>query len=322
MGLSDLPSKPPQSRIRIRLLIPIFLFTNGPVEKFNGATKTLLPVHPQVCCRIFLYSSTLYYFSAVKRNLEEHLEAIKHRFETGVHDTFQKVVNASRKAVDNAKAAIQENKAVDNVVHAAGKDIKDDIDKVVHKAENETQKVVHKVEGDIKKDVSDVDNDVHKAEVDIPKYFHDVVNATEHPKATLESAVNEAKKLLNFTKTIHFSPKLDGRNITLLKETWNCHRDRVFPGVQVDLSPWGYFNGSAGVAVSGFLYPPHVASYQIIASERLYFPQDTYELRSWTTGLKADVSAVLTIVAELTVKFDSGQHKIFEFPLAGIEFPG
>lgn len=31
---------------------------------------------------------------------------------------------------------------------------------------------------------------------------------------------------------------------------------------------------------------------------------------------------MLSIVAELTIIFDSGQHKIFEFPLAGIEFPG
>jgi hypothetical protein len=200
------------------------------------------------------------------------MENIKDGFKDGFDDTKAKIVNASHKAVDDVKAAIQGNKAVDNVVHAAAEDVKDDINKVVHKAESDIQKGVHKVEGDVQKDVHAVDNVVHKAEVDIPKYVHDVVNATEHPKATFESAVKgakkliqDAKKLLNFTKIFHFSPKFPGLNITLIKRTFNC--PPLFPGFQVDANPSGTFNGTVGVSVSGFLYPPRVVTFQIIASE-------------------------------------------------------
>lgn len=131
-----------------------------------------------------------------------------------------------------------------------------DADKDAHKAENVTKKVV-----------DDVKKAVHKGEVEVPKLFHDVVNATEHPEATFQELKEDAKKLHNLTKTIHFSPHIANRSITLVKAEFNCPPG-MHPGVEVDLNTYNSVaEGDIGIVVIGTISPPDVHEFHIVASK-------------------------------------------------------
>jgi hypothetical protein len=219
------------------------------------------------------------HFSAVKRNLEEFKNSLKEKFhhaEDEIKGEFHhaedkikknpvvKVLHAAEGAKDDIrKGASDVGKAIHDVpkvIDKAVHEVKVDADKVVQKAKNVTQKVVH-----VLKDA------VHKAGVEIPKLFHDVVNATEHPEATVKEVEADAKKPFNITKTIHFSPHIANRSITLVKAEFNCPGlhpgTSVHPGIEVDLNTNNSTaEGDIGIVVVGTISPLHLTEFRVLAS--------------------------------------------------------
>ena len=176
--------------------------------------------------------------------MENPVDKILHAAAKDAKDDIQKGASDVGKAIDN----------VPKVVDKAVKEVKVDADKVAQKAKNVTQKVV-----------DDVKDGVHKAAVEIPKLFHDVVNATEHPKATLHEVEEDAKKPFNITKSIHFSPHIGNRSITLVKATINCPPEYL--GVEADLNTNNSTaEGNIGIVVVGTISPLHLIEFRVLAS--------------------------------------------------------
>ncbi|KAF8344979.1 hypothetical protein F5887DRAFT_237323 [Amanita rubescens] len=251
--------------------------------------------------------------ATVKRNILEHF-----------HDAEQTLNNAFNKAKLNVNKGAQTIK--NHVVNAAAT-VEKDVPKVqakINSVEKAAVEKAEKVKAAVKQDAKNVkatvEKDVPKVKAQIIHGEKAVVNAVEHPEATarklkagaihggkafvkaVHTADANAHKLSNYNKTIHFSPQLSGHNTTLFKGTFNCKP--MYPGLEVDLNPNGNMTGTIGIAASGTLIPPNLAEFRIVID------------------FSADVDAVLTINAELTILFDSGQHKLFGIPIAGIKIPG
>ncbi|KAF8344984.1 hypothetical protein F5887DRAFT_1074902 [Amanita rubescens] len=263
------------------------LDTHAPAESGQPAQRT----HADIVSRSL---------ESIKKSIEDRYKKVEAAVTDRVKDVKEDIEHgkaAATAGLRRAKKYIQSDKAAATHDIERARNIREDKAVATHafKRIENFKKDKASVTGYLERAKNNVKNGLKSANVNI----HKDVDAG---KATFQKVLKQAKQPLHVTKNITFGPTSMTRNMTLFKQTINC--PPLYPGLEIDLNPDIHVEGTIGIVVVGTIVPPHVSNFSSI------------------TNLSANVSAVVTITADIAAVLDTGRISIFEVGLPGMDIPG